>query len=105
MNAIFVVARATIGSELRCVIEGDIEPTYWFPNDELKYSNGTYFLKKRDANSIDNLFTKRSLAILSFFWKKITDYQTSESVKNCLKIIFLASLQRCSKMCRNSGGT
>jgi len=86
-------------------IKGPIEPLYWYPKDELKYKNGKPFLKKRDVSLISEFFMDRSLALLSAIWQDICSIKAKRSVKRCLRLTFMATLARSSKMCRNSGGT
>ncbi|MCC6018957.1 MAG: hypothetical protein LM601_07995 [Candidatus Verstraetearchaeota archaeon] len=87
------------------VIEGPIEPFYWYPKNELKYKDGKPFLKKRDVSHVHEFFIDRSLAILSTFWHDILKIKTKKDVKRCLQLTFMATLIRSSKMCRMSGGT
>ncbi len=86
-------------------IKGPIEPFYWYPKDELRYKNGKSFLKKRDVSSVDEFFMDRSLALLSAIWHDICSIRAEKSVKRCLRLTFMATLARSSKMCRASGGT
>jgi hypothetical protein len=86
-------------------IEGPVEPLYWYPKNELKYKNGKPFLKKRDISRVNEFFMDRSLVLLSALWRDICLIKTEESVKRCLRLAFMATLARSSKMCRTSGGT
>lgn len=86
-------------------LEDPIEPVYWFPKKRLLYKSGKPFLKKRDAENVSEFFLNRSLVLLSALWRDISTLKTSTNVKRCLRLIFMASLARSSKMCRKSGGT
>lgn len=86
-------------------IEGPIEPCYWYPTDSLEYENGKPFLKRRDVLRVNELFMDRSLALLSAIWYDITRLKVDDRTKSCLKLTFMATLARSSKMCRESGGT
>jgi|YelNatPaOPRAMG01_1025707.scaffolds.fasta_scaffold03324_8 hypothetical protein len=86
-------------------INGPIKPYYWYPVDSLEYENGEPFLKKRDVLRVNELFLDRSLAILSAIWDDICSLKVDRSTKRCLKLTFMATLARSSKMCRRSGGT
>jgi len=90
---------------LRWVVKGPINPAYWHPRTELRYPDGSFFLKKRDAERICEFFDDRTLAFLSYLWYKIKQLNTSPSVKRCLYLIFMATIARSSKMNRKSGGT
>jgi len=79
--------------------------TYWYPKNRLLYKNGIPFLKKRDVERVDEFFTNRSLILLSAIWKDITKTKTTADIKRCLRLVFMATLSRSSKMCRKSGGT
>jgi hypothetical protein len=87
------------------IIKGSVEPAYWYPEDSLKYKNGKPFLKKRDVLRVNELFMKRSLALLSAIWHDICRLKVDKRTKRCLKLTFMATLARSSKMCRQSGGT
>lgn len=87
------------------VVEGNIKPAYWYPKTSLDYGKGMPFLKKRDVSQVDELFLDRSIAILSAIWHEILLSNVSKKTKDCLKLTFMATLARSSKMCRSSGGT
>jgi len=87
------------------LIDDDIEPLDWYPYERLEYDNGTSFLKRRDATRIDELFTRRNLVALASLWDAIRRLRVKSSVRNCLKLAFMATLARSSKMCREKGGT
>jgi len=86
-------------------IKGPIEPCYWYPKDNLEYGNGKPFLKKRDVSQVNEFFLDRSLALLSAIWHDICRLDLDVHTKRCLKLTFMATLARSSKMCRESGGT
>lgn len=86
-------------------IRGPVKPAYWYPKNYLRYKNGKSFLKKRDVSRIDEFFVDRSLALLAVVWHDINSTKTSKHVKKCLRLAFMATLARSSKMCRDSGGT
>lgn len=92
-------------NSLQWIIEGPVYPAYWYPRTKLRYSNGKTFLKKRDAERIYEFFDYRTLAFLSYLWHKIKQSNVSSSIRQCLYLIFMATLARSSKMNRESGGT
>lgn len=75
-----------------------IEPIFYYPKQELRYSSGERFLKQRKVWSVDKLFTKRNLIALSILRHEIEDLQTAENIKNCLRLCFAAILEHVSKM-------
>lgn len=87
------------------VIRGNVKPASWYPSNSLRYSNGEAFLKKRDVERVNELFDDRSLAVLADLWQKIKSIKCSHATKKCLLMLFMATLNRSSKMCRTSGGT
>jgi hypothetical protein len=87
------------------LIQGNAEPVYWYPVERLNYADGTRFLKRRDVRAISELFTSRNLVGLTSLWHDIDKVRTEGSVKNCLRLAFMATLARSSKMCREKGGT
>lgn len=87
------------------VVKGPISTNIWFPKNELRYLEGKSFLKKRDVESVDQLFLDRSLVLLAQIWKDIEVVKADPEVKRCLRLTFLASLARCSKMNRLNGGS
>lgn len=97
--------RLALNGKIDWLVDGDIKPLYWYPDDRLEYHDGTPFLKRRDVTSISQLFTKRNLVALSSLWEAIRRIQVKSSVKNCLRVAFMATLARSSKMCRTKGGT
>lgn len=86
-------------------IKGHVKPYYWYPKDKLEYEDGKPFLKKRDASQVNEFFLDRSLALLSAIWHDICRLDLDVHTKRCLKLTFMATLARSSKMCRESGGT
>jgi len=86
-------------------IKGPIEPCYWYPMNSLEYKNGKPFLKRRDVLRVNEFFMDRSLALLSAIWHDINRLKVDDRTKRCLKLTFMATLARSSKMCRDSGGT
>lgn len=89
----------------RWLVGGNVNPAYWYPDERLNYDNGTRFLKRRDVRTISELFTPRNLAALTSLWHDIEKIRIENSVKNCLRLAFMATLVRSSKMCRDEGGT
>jgi 16S rRNA G966 N2-methylase RsmD len=86
-------------------IKSPIESYYWYPKASLEYESGKAFLKRRDVSRINEFFLDRSLALLSAIWNDICLYKIDNNTKRCLKLTFMATLVRSSKMCRKSGGT
>jgi hypothetical protein len=87
------------------LVDGNIMPLYWYPDDRLEYDDGTPFLKRRDATSISQLFTRRNLIALASLWETIRRMRAKSNVKDYLRVTFMATLARSSKMCRTKGGT
>ena len=90
---------------VKWLVDGKIKPAYWYPDDKLNYQDGTRFLKRRDVTRISELFTPRNLAALTSIWHDIQRLRVKGNVKNCLRLAFMATLVRSSKMCREGGGT
>jgi len=87
------------------IVGGNVKPAYWYPDEGLNYDDGTRFLKRRDVRRISELFTARNLAALASLWHDVEKVRVEGSVKNCLRLAFMATLVRSSKMCRDEGGT
>lgn len=79
--------------------------TRWTPHDKLEYSNGVRFLKKRDVESVNQLFTKRNLTIISEIWHQIQKAPINKILKNSLALAFMATIVTSSKMTREGGGS
>lgn len=86
------------------ISEEGISPAKWYPDNKLQYADGTSFLKKRDAERMSDFFTKRNLVALASIWNRIQTLNVSRDVKDCLRLTFMATLVRSSKMCRSTGG-
>jgi len=97
--------RLSLHGSIDWLVDDDVEPIYWYPDDRLEYYDGTPFLKRRDVTSVSQLFTKRNLVALVSLWSAIRRIRVKSSVKNCLRLTFMATLARSSKMCRAKGGT
>jgi hypothetical protein len=82
-----------------------IDPVYKFPRASLRYSNGLLFQKRRQVNTISELFTQRNLLILSALLKDIKKVKTNERTKRALLVAFASILYQASKMSRRTGGT
>jgi hypothetical protein len=106
------VAKCKCGREYLCLngkinwifSEEDISPAKWYPDNKLQYVDSTTFLKKRDAERMSDFFTKRNLAALASIWSCIKKLNVSSGVRDCLRLTFMATLVRSSKMCRTAGG-
>lgn len=81
------------------------EPAYWFPKASLRYSNGIPFEKKRNVDTIQDLFTKRNLLILSAILNDIKKVKTDERTRRGLLVAFASILYQASKMSRQNGGS
>ena len=75
------------------------------PTDELKYDNGSYFLKQRTVSRLDELFTQRNLIVLSLLRSEIESLQCTREIKNALLFCFSSILFASSKMQRLRGGS
>ena len=87
------------------LVGGKVKPRLHHPQNRLEYGDGTPFLKRRDVSSLSELFTARNLAILTSLWDDIQGLRVKKNVKNCLRLAFMATLARSSKMCREEGGS
>jgi len=97
--------RVDFKNQLVWTVDSPIKPYYWYPKDSLSYDNGRPFLKKRDVSRVNEFFIDRSLALLSAIWHDIRCLKLDERVERCLELIFMATLARSSKMCRDGNGT
>jgi len=86
------------------LIDGQIRPAFWYPDDPLRYDDGTTFLKQRGVARISELFTARNLAAIASIWHEIRRVRAEAGIKNCLRLAFMATLAQSSKMCRQGGG-
>jgi len=82
----------------------EIEPVKEFPRGSFKYPNGLPFLKKRQVNTVSELYTQRNLTILTALLKDITQLNTDERTKRALLVAFASILHQASKMSRQNGG-
>ena len=82
-----------------------IDNIYEFPRACLRYSNGLPFLKRRQVNTISELFTQRNLIILAALLKDIKKVKTDERTKRALLVAFASILYQASKMSRLNGGS
>jgi adenine-specific DNA methylase len=82
-----------------------IEPAAKLPSGSLRYPNGLPFMKRRQVNTISELFTKRNLTILAALLSDIKDLRIDERTKNALLVAFASILYQASKMSRQNGGT
>jgi hypothetical protein len=82
-----------------------IEPAAKLPSGSLRYPNGLPFMKRRQVDTISELFTKRNLTILAALLSDIKRLQLDERTKNALLVAFASILYQASKMSRQNGGT
>jgi hypothetical protein len=76
-------------------------PTYYYPTDTLCYPSKERFLTKRPGTeSVDKLFTKRTLIALSIVRNEIEQLDAEDSIKEALFLCFAAILEHVSKMQR-----
>jgi 16S rRNA G966 N2-methylase RsmD len=83
----------------------NIEPLNGFPRANFNYPNGLSFLKKRQVNTVSELFTRRNLTILTALLKEIKKVEADEQTKRALMVAFASILYQASKMSRENGGT
>jgi len=83
----------------------NIEPLNEFPRASFNYPNGLPFLKKRQVNTVSELFTQRNLTILAALLREIKKVKTDEQTKRALMVAFASILYQASKMSRENGGT
>jgi len=75
--------------------------TYYYPKDSLYYPSKERFLTKRPGTeSVDKLFTKRTLIALSIIRNEIEQLDVEDSIKETLFLCFAAILEHVSKMQR-----
>jgi 16S rRNA G966 N2-methylase RsmD len=82
-----------------------IEPAAKLPSGSLRYPNGLPFMKRRQVNTISELFTKRNLTILAALLSDIKDLRIDERTRTGLLVAFASILYQASKMSRQNGGT
>jgi len=76
-------------------------PIYYYPTDSLCYPSKERFLTKRPGTeSVDKLFTKRTLIALSIIRNEIEQLDVEDSIKEALFLCFAAILEHVSKMQR-----
>ncbi|PIS23395.1 hypothetical protein COT49_00285 [candidate division WWE3 bacterium CG08_land_8_20_14_0_20_40_13] len=73
------------------------ENNLWYPKDRLYYENGQPFKEKQITNSVDELFTKRSLAGLSLIFDNIKKIK-EPLYREMLAFVFTSSLAQLTKM-------
>lgn len=78
--------------------------TAW-ANGQLRYSNGNLFLKRRNVDSLGELFTKRNLAALSILRSEVENAQIPRDLKNVFRLILASILFAASKMQRSKSGS
>lgn len=83
----------------------NINIIYEYPKARLMYDNGLPFLKRRQINTISELFTRRNIIILAALLKDIKKLKTNEQTRRALLVAFASILYQASKMSRLSGGT
>lgn len=78
-----------------------MKPAYFYPTDRLYYPSGERFLTKRPGTeSVDRLFTGRTLIALSIIRNEIKQLDAEDSIKEALFLCFVAILEHVSKMQR-----
>jgi len=82
-----------------------IEPVAKLPSGSFRYPNGLPFMKRRQVNTIPELFTKRNLTILAALLSDIKDLRIDERTRTGLLVAFASILYQASKMSRQNGGT
>jgi hypothetical protein len=85
-------------------MNGHLEPAYWFPCKRLEYRKGIPYYQRRDVYRVDEFFIDRSLCYLAWLWYKINNTKIDPATKRYLKLIFLNTTARASKMNRIQGG-
>lgn len=107
-QSVWLAQRCSCGmqrlSQVRWLVKGPLEPAYWFPRYPLHYRKGVPYYQRRDVYQVNEFFTDRSLAYLSWLWHQINHLNINHDVRNCLKTLFLNSTARASKMGREHGG-
>lgn len=107
-QSVWLAQRCSCGmqrsSQVRWVINGLLEPAFWYPRMRLQYRNGIPYYQRRDVNSVDEFFLGRSLAYLAWLWHEINRLSLDYDTRNCLKVLFLNTTARASKMGRLHGG-
>jgi hypothetical protein len=70
----------------------ELIPPYYFPKHKLYYPSQEPFLTKRRAESVDELFDRRSLVVLSVIYHEINKI-CDPIIKDLLRMAFSASLE------------
>jgi len=73
------------------------EISYWYPKNELRYTDGTDYMKKEVIGYIPSLFSKRNLLALSILYNEIEAIDDSE-IKDVMKFAFSSMVHLASKM-------
>ncbi|MBI3599566.1 MAG: DNA adenine methylase [Nitrospinae bacterium] len=70
----------------------------WYPTNSLYYPDGKPFKEKQQYESIDELFTKRNIQVLSWLMEAIED-EPKKDLRDFLKIGFSSMSHLCTRMC------
>jgi len=74
----------------------NMEPEYYYPNEELSYPSGKRFLTKRRVEKISELYVKRTLLALSIVRREMERVSTEEN-KQVMDLTFVALVYRTTK--------
>ncbi len=91
-------------NHVQWVVNGRLDPAYSFPRKRLEYQNGVPYYQRRDVHSVDEFFLDRTACFLAWLWHQINHLDIDSDVLNCLRVLFLNSTARASKMGRINGG-
>lgn len=69
----------------------------WYPTNRLYYPDGAPFKEKQQYESLDELFTKRSLKALSWLMEAIEE-EPRRDMRDFLKIAFTSMVHLCTEM-------
>ena len=90
--------------KLKEISNASLPANYYYPIDELKYDNGKYFYKRRNISTLDQLFTKRNLIVLSILQNEIQSLHCSDEIKDALLFCLSSIIFASSKMQRPRAG-
>lgn len=69
----------------------------WYPRNRLYYPDGRRFVKKEHYESLDQLFTKRSLQALAWLMRAIEE-EPDALLRDFLKVTFTSMVHLCTRM-------
>ena len=71
---------------------------YWYPKVELKYPDGSEFMKRETIGDIPHLFTRRNLIALSTLYHQVESINDAK-IRDLMKFAFTSMAHLASKLC------